>query len=159
MILQLLEYPWQLVGTNLFEIDGMRTHYVLPVDSFSRHPDVIQLILELCLLQWSEHLIKSVFSRHGIPETVQSDNDPQYSLQECAWLGLEWITSSPRFPQSNGQVERTIQTVKKLLKKSIDLFLALLSFRATPLPWCDLSLAQLIMGKTIWTPIPQTNSC
>ena len=49
MISQLPEYPWQLVGTNLFEIDG--THYVLTVDYFCRYPEVIQHVLVLCLLQ------------------------------------------------------------------------------------------------------------
>ena len=49
MISQLPEYPWQLVETNLFEIDG--THYVLTADYFSRYPEVIQLILVLRLLQ------------------------------------------------------------------------------------------------------------
>ena len=52
MILQLPEYPWQVVGTDLFEVDGV--HYLLIVDYFSRYPEVIQLIT-LRLLQWSEH--------------------------------------------------------------------------------------------------------
>ena len=42
MILQLPEYPWQVVGTDLFEVDGV--HYLLIVDYFSRYPEVIQLI-------------------------------------------------------------------------------------------------------------------
>ena len=44
------------------------------------------------------------------------------------------IITSPRFPQSNGQVEWTIQTVKRLLKGSKDSYLALMSYRATLLP-------------------------
>ena len=41
MILQLPEYPWQVVGTDLFEIGGV--HYLLTVDCFSRYPEVIKL--------------------------------------------------------------------------------------------------------------------
>ena len=40
MILQLQEYPWQVVRTDLFEIDGV--HYLLTVDYFSRYPEVIK---------------------------------------------------------------------------------------------------------------------
>ena len=33
--------------------------------------------------------------------------------------------------------------------------MALLSYRATPLPWCNLSPAELLMGRHIQTPLPQ----
>lgn len=65
------------------------------------------------------------------------------------------ITSSSFFAQSNGQVERMVRTVKQLLKQSADPYLALMSYRATPLPWCDLSPTKLLMGRRIRTSIPQ----
>ena len=76
--------------------------------------------------------------------------------------GFRLITSSPRYPQSNGQAERTVKTIKQLLKKgrnerSSDPYMALLSYRATPLPWCDLSPAELLMGRRVRTPLPQTD--
>ena len=61
MISQLVEYPWQGVGTDLFEIDG--THYVLTVDYFSRYPEVIQLTSTTSAAVI--RALKSVFSRHG----------------------------------------------------------------------------------------------
>ena len=48
-----------------------------------------------------------------------------------------------------------VQTVKQMLKKSGDICMALLSYRATPLPWCNLSPAELLMGRHIQTPLPQ----
>ena len=33
---------------------------------------------------------------------------------------FQHVTSSPRFPQSNGLVERTVQIAKKLLKKAYE---------------------------------------
>ena len=62
------------------------------------------------------------FARHGIPRTLFSDGGPQYAAIEFTKFAEEWDfkhdSSSPHFPQSNGLVERTIQTVKNTLKKS-----------------------------------------
>ena len=68
---------------------------------------------------------------------VVSDNEPQYSSEEFSEFMREYhcrhITSSPLYPQSNGEAERAVKTIKGLLKKEGDPYLALLSYRATPL--------------------------
>ena len=69
--------------------------------------------------------------------------------------GFQHTTSSPYYPKSNGQPERTVKTVKHLLSNSPDPYLALLSNRATPLPFCGLSPAELSMGRNIRTDLPQ----
>ncbi len=103
--------------------------------------------------------MKGVFARHGIPEIVRSDNGPQYSSHEFASFadsyGFQHLTSSPYFAQSNGQDERMVQTVKRLLLNCSDPFMALLTYRATPLAWCGLSPAELSMGRQIRTTVPQ----
>ncbi len=45
---------------------------------------------------------------------------------------------------------------KKLLKGSTDPYLSLLTYRTTPLPWCGLSPAELLMGRRLRSNIPQT---
>ena len=64
------------------------------------------------------------------------------------------MTSSPLFPQSNGQAERTVQTVKRLMKESPDPNMALLMYRSTPFQWCGLSPAELLMGRRLRSNIP-----
>ena len=48
-----------------------------------------------------------------------------------------------------------MKTVKGMLATSPDVNLALLSYRATPLPWCGLSAAELLMDQVIRTDVPQ----
>ncbi|KAL7861729.1 hypothetical protein SRHO_G00131700 [Serrasalmus rhombeus] len=67
--------------------------------------------------------------------------------------GFDHVTSSPRFPQSNGEAERAVRTIKNLLKKSADPYLALMAYRAAPLA-NGYSPTELLMGRKIRTPVP-----
>ena len=57
-------------------------------------------------------------------------------------------------PQSNGEVERAVQTIKMILKKCSDEYLALLNYRGTPLH-NGYSPAQLSMGRKLRTRVPR----
>ena len=120
------EHPWQKVASNLFHLSG---------DNYS----------EVTKLQ-------STTSRMII-NSLRSDNGPQFTSNEFKEFAKEYqfthTTSSPHYPPSNGEVERTVKTVKSLLKNAEDPYIALLSYRATPLPWCGKSPAQLLMGRNI----------
>ena len=48
-----------------------------------------------------------------------------------------------------------MKTVKGLLEQSTNQYLALLTYRATPFPWCGLSRAELLMGRRVRTDAPQ----
>ena len=128
------------------------------VDYFSRYPEIARL--SSTTAQAVILALKKIFSRHGVPERVRSDNGPQFSSQEFEQFGRKYgfkhTTSSPHFPQSNGLAERTIQTVKRILLKSDDPFMALLNFRSTPLSWTNFSPAELLMGRQLRANLPQT---
>ena len=82
-----------------------------------------------------------------------SDRGPQFSSQEFFSFTEEYqfkhMTSSHHYPQANGLAKHAVQTIKGLLQTSMDPHLALLAHRSTPRPWCGLSPAQLLMGRTI----------
>ncbi|XP_041351639.1 uncharacterized protein K02A2.6-like [Gigantopelta aegis] len=65
----------------------------------------------------------------------------------CEDYQIEHTTSSPHYPQSNGEAERGVQIVKRLWEKTPDKHLALLDYRTTPLSSCGLSPAQLLMSR------------
>ena len=69
---KLPDYPWQRVGNDLFMLS-----YLLVADYFSRYPEV-KSTTSSSIIENS----KSIFSCHGIPETIVSDNGPQFSSQE-----------------------------------------------------------------------------
>ena len=82
-------------------------------------------------------------------------NTPLKSLPTLQSYDFCHVTSSPLFPQSNGHAERAVQTMKKLLKESRDPYMALLTYRTTPLPWCNLTPAGLLMGRKARGNLPQ----
>jgi hypothetical protein len=151
--------PWQKLGADIFTLFGK--DYLLVVDYFSKFPEV-------CLLSGKSASavivqFKSVFSRHGIPETLIADNMPfdSYEMRQFAtnW-NFQIITSSPHYAQSNGQAERCIQSVKSLLIKAeesgADPYIALMQYRATPLAGLDYSPSQLLFGRKLRTKLPAT---
>ena len=101
--------------------------------------------------------MKGLFSRYGYPDNIFTDNGPQFSSLEFKLFAKEFSfvhsTSSPRFPQSNGQAKRTVETVKNFIKKSKDPHTALLDYRNTPLD-IGLSPAQLFLNGRLKTSLP-----
>ena len=99
-----------------------------------------------------------MFTRHGIPDQLVSDNGPPFSSNAfAAEYAFTHITTSPRYPQANGEVERAVQTVKHLLKKAQDPYRAVLAYRATPLE-SGLCPAELLMERKIRTQVPTVNN-
>uniref|UniRef100_A0A3B3QZC1 Gypsy retrotransposon integrase-like protein 1 n=1 Tax=Paramormyrops kingsleyae TaxID=1676925 RepID=A0A3B3QZC1_9TELE len=157
IITDLPQYPWQKVGTDLFHFHG--NEYLLVVDYFSSFPEIALLSnsSSACVIQ---HM-KSIFARHGIPLVVVSDHGPCYHSREfqdfAAHYDFKHVTSSPLHAQSNGKAEKGVHIVKQLLKKASegksDPYLALLSYRATPLEH-GASPAELLMNRKIRTTLP-----
>ena len=114
------DIPWTKVGTDLFEI--FTKSYLIVVDYNSNFFDISE-IPDKCSSTVVLHT-KRIFSRYGIPKEVISDIGPEFVGNAYKNLSKKWdfkhITTSPVHPQSNGQVERTIQAIKTTLYKAFE---------------------------------------
>jgi len=151
------EYPWQKVGCDIFTFKG-RDH-LLVVDYFSKFCEVVKLKSKTASAVINK--LQTIFSRFGVPEIVMADNMPFASLEFRKFADMwnfQVSTSSPNYPQSNGQAERAIQTVKRLMKKAYEsgqnIQKALLHLRCTPMSNVHLSPAQLLYNRCIRTDLP-----
>ena len=155
--------PWETVGTDLFHLHG--DEYLIITDYHSKFP-FIRKVRGRCTSGSVVQITKDIFSEQGIPLKVISDNGPQFASQEYKAFAQEWgfqhVTSSPHYPQSNGHVERAIQTVKRTLTKvkesNGDLHLALLSLRTTPVDTNLPSPAELLQGRKMRNTLPDKSS-
>ena len=155
---EIINAPYVKIAVDLFELEGR--NYILFVDYYSKFPDV--MYLSNLSSKTTITAMKGNFSRFGIPNAVVSDNGPQFNSQEyrvfAESYGFTPIFSSPKNPQSNGQAERCVQTIKKLIKKAVnggnDPHLALLNYRNTPIDGFSLSPAQMLMSRRLRSRIP-----
>lgn len=149
--------PWTRVGADLCQYAGKT--YLVVYDAHSNYPEVEQLESTTAPVVISK--LSSIFARHGIPLEVLTDNGPQFSSREFATFAADYdfrhITSSPRFPRSNGLAEKGVQIVKRILKKTCsaggDFYQGLLNYRTSPLE-CGQSPSELLMGRRLRCGLP-----
>ena len=107
----------------------IKKDYVAVVDYDSRWLDFKELSTTT-----SQAVIRAlcdIFATHGALNVVISDNGPQYSSQIFKTFasdrGFTHVTSSPKYPQANGETERAVQTAKNILKKTSNPYQGLLA--------------------------------
>uniref|UniRef100_A0A8R1IES0 RNA-directed DNA polymerase n=1 Tax=Caenorhabditis japonica TaxID=281687 RepID=A0A8R1IES0_CAEJA len=132
---------WQRIHIDYAGPDNGQ-YYLVVVDAKSKWAEVA--IVKSISSVSTVRKLKSIFSTHGYPETLVSDNGTQFVSREfasmCEEYGIEHIRSPAFHPQSNGQAERFVDTLKRGLKKlkgegSVDTEIMskfLLYYRSTP---------------------------
>eukprot|EP00117_Sycon_ciliatum_P003331 scpid46475/ scgid8170/ Uncharacterized protein K02A2.6 len=106
------QLPWHTIGCDLMEHNSKV--YLLVVDYFSRFLDVIPLRSTTSASIVSK--LHGLFATHGIPACLVSDNGPQFASADFRSFAhlydFSHRTSSPRYPQSNGEAGRAVRTAK-----------------------------------------------
>ena len=154
------ERPFQEIAVDLCSYAG-RT-YLIIVDCYTDWPAIISLDHGTTASHLISHIRQS-FCRTAIPDILWSDGGPQFTSADFAqrW-GFVHKFSSPRYPQSNGKVEATVKSMKKLISTSWNgryldhenLCRALLQYRNTPTRKDGLSPAQKLFGHPVQDILP-----
>ncbi|XP_058456623.1 uncharacterized protein K02A2.6-like [Malaya genurostris] len=156
----LSQFPWERIHVDFAgPINGL--HFLVVVDSFSKWPEIT--VVHAPTTSTVIKFLDELFARFGVPTTIVSDNGSQFSSMQftafCNKNGVQHLQISPYHPQSNGQAERFVDTLKTALCKinegegiseSLQIFLQ--AYRSTPSRVLNgKTPSQLMIGRNIRT--------
>ncbi|XP_062709595.1 uncharacterized protein K02A2.6-like [Aedes albopictus] len=115
---QSAEGPWERIHVDYAgPTNGFS--YLVVVDSFSKWPEIF--LTKSTTASTTIGFLQEAFARFGIPKVIVSDNGTQFTGYEfrsfCENLGIIHLRTAPFHPQSNGQAERFVDTLKRSLRK------------------------------------------
>ncbi|MCI28761.1 retrotransposon protein, partial [Trifolium medium] len=93
------------------------------VDRLTKSAHFIAIKTGMLVPKLAEIYVEQIVRLHGIPSSIVSDRDPRFtsrfweSLQEA--LGTKLRLSSAYHPQTDGQLEQTIQSLEDLLRACV----------------------------------------
>ena len=105
--------------------------------------------------------LKEIFATHGLPDTIVSDNGPNFTSAEfenfLSKNGVKHTKVSPYHPASNGQAERAVRAFKEGVEKMEEgtmqdkLSRFLLKYRTTPHTTTGVPPAELLTKRKLKT--------
>ncbi|KAL2079819.1 hypothetical protein ACEWY4_025563 [Coilia grayii] len=110
--------PWQALAVDLLGPLPSKHSILVAVDYYSRYYEY-----EILTSTTTDKIIDSLenmFSRHGLPLILKSDNGPQFKSDVfrdyCAEKGIEHHKTTPKWAQANGEVERQNSSLMKRIR-------------------------------------------
>ena len=154
--------PWVELGMDLMEIGN--DHVFVVIDYYSRWSKVA--FIKDTKTHKLIRCLEKIFSTHGYPSRVRTDNGPQFDPDEfktfCENLGVEHIKGIPYWPPSNSEVENHNKTLLKIVriakieKRDVRLEVEnfLFAYRTTPHCTTGMSPAELLFKRKLRTKLP-----
>ena len=96
------------------------------VDRLTKSTHFLAVKTTYTVAQYAQMYLDSIVALHGVPVSIVSDRGPQFTsrfwqkLQEA--LGTKLDFSTDFHPQTDGQSERTIQTLEDMLRMCVMYF-------------------------------------
>ena len=115
---ELLKAPWTEVSVDFgIAPTGLNEYFLVVIDDYSRFP-IVELVPSTSAKSVIPVLDK-IFSKFGIPE-VNSDNGPPFNSWDfhefSKYLNFHHRRVTPLWPRANGEVERFMGTVEKIIQ-------------------------------------------
>ncbi|KAJ1198807.1 hypothetical protein NDU88_002646 [Pleurodeles waltl] len=155
--------PWQRASADLGNLPDGR-HMLVVIDDFSKYPEVE--LLESTVTERVIPCLEKIMATHGIIQELRTDNGPPFSSHEFAsYLASHAIQHrkiTPRWPQANGEAERFMRTLNKVLRiavgkgKNLDcaIFEFLREYRLTPHSTTGVSPSSICIQREVRDTIP-----
>lgn len=154
--------PWSRLHLDFMGPFMGKTFLVL-VDAYSKWP-VIEMVSSMTSKTVID-ILKKVFADQGLPDMIVSDNGLAFTGAEFQNFmkknQIKHVTGAPYHPPTNGQAERTIQTIKNKLKKVSELpwqdrvVKVLFHMRTSPSTVTGKSPAEILNGRRFRTALSQ----
>lgn len=119
--------PWEWITmdfiTKLPESEGHDMIMVI-VDKLTKYAYMIPTTEKIDAKQMASILVRNIFANHGTPRKITSDRDKLFTSN--MWrsfadqIGIEHRLSTAYHPQTNGQTERTNQTLEQYLRHYVN---------------------------------------
>ncbi|KAI3746254.1 hypothetical protein L6452_08679 [Arctium lappa] len=125
--LSILEWKWEKITMDFVTklpktLRGHDTIWVI-VDRLTKSAHFLTMRETLPMEKLAKLYIDEVVSRHGVPQSIVSDRDSRFTSNFWASLQKELGTrlnlSTAYHPQTDGQSERTIQTLEDMLRSCV----------------------------------------
>ena len=157
--------PWRDLAIDLLGPLPTGESILVVVDYYSRYYEID--IMRSTVASKVISSLEEIFARHGLPESLTSDNGPQFVATEFTEYmeqqGIRHHRVTAKWPQANGQVERQNTSILKRLqiahakkkdwKKKLNVYLA--AYRSLPLSTTGVSPTELLFGPKILTKLPE----
>lgn len=116
--LPLPDGPWQDLAVDLLGPLPSKHSILVVVDYYSRYYEY-EILTSTTATKVIDSL-ENIFSRHGLPATLKSDNGPQFKSDEfrsfCEENGIRHLKTTPKWAQANGEVERQNASIMKRIR-------------------------------------------
>ena len=151
--------PWERLHLD-FAGPYMGKMFLILVDAYSKWIEVE--IMNSITSQSTVSKLRRIFSVHGLPKTIVTDNGAAFVGHEYVEFlkknGIKQIRTAPYHPSSNGQAERYVRTFKEAMKSlatgdvETKLNRMLFKYRVMPHSTTGSSPAELMFNRQLRSP-------